>query len=120
MYSSDVLSIEKVDTYEVKEKIIEEVVESLTRYYAPLSANLSFPELILPTQIVLERFKQNVSHKKQVQHLLDVIQRNIDYVAAQRAKIADKSFKDPARLLQQLSTDIQSTPLSKEVLRLSP
>jgi hypothetical protein len=35
-------------------------------------------------------------------------------VAAQRAKISDKSFKEPGRLLQQFNIDVQSTPLWKE------
>ena len=79
--------------------IISEVVKSLIDYYAPLSANISFPEMILPTQVVLERFRQNTPHKKHVSHFLEVIKKNIDFVASQRAKISDKSFKEPGRLL---------------------
>ena len=94
--------------------IISEVVKSLFHYYAPLSANISFPEMILPTQVVLERFRQNTPHKKHVSHFLEVVKKNIEFVAAQRAKISDKSFKEPGRLLQQFNIDLQSTPLWKE------
>jgi len=113
----DALAFAKCDTVEVKEKIISEVIKSLVEYYASLSGNLSFPELILPTQVILERFRQNTPHKKHISYFLDVVQKNIDYVASQRAKISDKSFKDPARLLQQFNVDLHSTPLWKEATR---
>ena len=71
----------------------------MIEYYALLSGNISFPELVLPTQVVMERFRQNTPHKKHISHFLDVVQKNIDFVASQRAKITDKSFKDPGRLL---------------------
>lgn len=114
MFAPNALTIDKWDTNEAKEMIISEVVKSLFHYYAPLSANISFPEMILPTQVVLERFRQNTPHKKHVSHFLEVVKKNIEFVAAQRAKISDKSFKEPGRLLQQFNIDMQSTPLWKE------
>lgn len=62
--------------------IISEVVKILFQYYAALSANISFPEMILPTQVVMERFRQNLPHKKHVSHFLDVIKKNVEFVAA--------------------------------------
>jgi hypothetical protein len=114
VFAPNALTIEKWDTNEAKEMIISEVVKSLFHYFAPLSANISFPEMILPTQVVLERFRQNTPHKKHVSHFLEVVKKNIEFVAAQRAKISDKSFKEPGRLLQQFNIDLQSTPLWKE------
>ncbi len=117
VFPPESLTFDKCDIVEVKENIISEVIKSLIEYYAPLSANLSFPELILPTQVVLERFRQNTPLKKHVSHFLDLVQKNIDFVAAQRAKITDKSFKDSTRLIQQFNLDLHSTPLWKEASR---
>jgi len=65
-----------MDTVETRELILKESVEALIHHYALVSANISFPEMILPTQIMLERFKKNTNQRKQVQVLLDLLRRN--------------------------------------------
>ena len=52
---------ERMDNLALREKIIKDCVETLIRYYALCCTNISFPEFINPTQVVLERYLRNTS-----------------------------------------------------------
>jgi len=108
-----------VDTQEMKDRIVKEALEALTQYFAANSESLSFPELVLPTCVILRKFKKNSNSplfKKHVTSFLDQIKRNEDFIAAERAKIRDKNLRDPAKLHQQFALQVSNatTPLSRE------
>lgn len=108
-----------VDTQEMKDRIVKEALEGLTQYFAANSTSLSFPELILPTCVILRKFKKNTNssvYRKQIASFLDQLKRNEDFIAAERAKIRDKNLRDPARLHQQFSMQLSNgtTPLARE------
>jgi len=72
---------------------------------------------------MVRKFKKNVQnqvYRKSLQSLLDLIKRNEEVVANERAKIRDKSLKDPAKLTQQWSIQITGVdmPLVKESAKL--
>ena len=78
----------------------------------------------MPSGVMIRKFKKavnNQTYRKSVQTLLDLIKRNEDVIAAERAKLRDKSLKDPAKLTQQFSAQISSIelPLVKESARLT-
>mmetsp|Transcript_112463 Transcript_112463/g.155342 ORF Transcript_112463/g.155342 Transcript_112463/m.155342 type:complete len:105 (+) Transcript_112463:1702-2016(+) len=68
-----------VDTQPIKDRIVKETVEALTLYFASNAESLSFPELIIPTCVVLRKFKKNCNnngYKKCISAFLDLLQRN--------------------------------------------
>lgn len=89
------------DTQVIKDRIIKESIDALTMFYGANSASLSFPELVVPTCVVLRKFRKltsNNAYRKTVGSFLDLIKRNEDYVVAERAQIAEKCLRDPAKL----------------------
>lgn len=89
------------DTQVMKDRIIKESLETLTMFFASNSKALSFPEMIVPTSVILRKFRKNSSnnaYRKTVGNFLDLLKRNEDFVAAERAKIADKCLREPAKL----------------------
>ena len=69
-----------------------------------LAANgncMAFPELVVPITVLLRKFKKQTNsniYKKSIQSFLDLVTRQENYVAQARAKIKDKSLRDPAKL----------------------
>ena len=49
-------------TQEIKDRIVKETIEALTHYYAANAASLSFPELLIPTGVMLRKFKKNTTN----------------------------------------------------------
>jgi len=91
------------DTQVIKDRIIKESIEALTLFYGANSKTLSFPELVVPTCVVLRKFRKmtsNNAYRKTVGSFLELIKRNEDHVVNERAKIAEKSLRDPAKLHQ--------------------
>lgn len=89
------------DTQVIKDRMIKESIEALTMFFGANSKSLSFPEMMVPTSVVLRKFRKNASnnaYRKTVGSFLDLIKRNEDHVVAERAKIADKCLRDPAKL----------------------
>lgn len=120
-------------TQEARDRVVKEVLESLTLYLAANGNSIAFPELIVPICVLLSKFKKqsgNTNYKKSVQAFLDLLQRQETFVAQHRAKIKDKSLKDPAKLFSQFSAVLQShstqqdgkevvnSPLAKEQAKL--
>ena len=106
-----------MNTQEARDRIVKEVIESLTLYLAANGQSLAFPELVVPITVLLRKFKKQVNssnYKKNIQSFLDVITRQENYVAQNRAKIKDKSLRDPAKLFQQFSQIIQSQTTGKD------
>ena len=95
----------------------------MTLYFAANSTSLSFPELFVPTGVMLRKFKKNTtnsSYRKMVQSFLELIKRHEDVIAQARGKIKDKSLKDPASLHQQFKLLIkhEDTPLGREQIKI--
>jgi len=108
-----------VETQEIKDRIIKEGIEALTLYFAANSTSLSFPELFVPTGVMLRKFKKNTtnnSYRKMVNSFLELIKRHEDFVAQARGKIKDKNLRDPAALHLQFKLLIkhEETPLGRE------
>lgn len=117
------ISKKHLPTQEIKDRIIKETVDALTHWFAANATSLSFPELAVPNGVMVRKFKKNVQnqvYRKTLQSLLDLIKRNEEVVANERAKIRDKSLKDPAKLTQQWSIQITGVdmPLVKESAKL--
>jgi len=65
-----------VDTAQIKDRIVKETLEALTLYFAANALSLSFPEIIIPTTVILRKFKKNCnnnSYKKSVTSFLDLL-----------------------------------------------
>ena len=85
----------------MKDRIIREALEALTRYLAANSAMLAFPEMMVPITVMLAKFKKGTTNqlfRKSIQTFLELVKRNEVAVADARAKIKDKSLKDPSNL----------------------
>ena len=112
-----------VDTSEAKDRIVKEALESLTLYLAVNSSQLSFPEMFVPVSVLLRKFRKNSKNSKyrsMIGTFLELVKRNEDMVAQSRAKIREKSLKDPANLHKQFSDLIkhEDTPLAKEARKI--
>ena len=73
-----------VETQEIKDRIIKEALEAMTLYFAANSTNLSFPEMFVPTGVMLRKFKKNINnsnYRKMVSSFLELIKRHEDVVA---------------------------------------
>lgn len=67
----------------MKDRIVKEVLEELTTYFANSSRHVSFPELILPVGVVLRKFKKHTTssnYRKIVATFLDLIKKNEDLI----------------------------------------
>lgn len=97
------------ETQVIKDRIIKESIEALTMFLGANSKALSFPELIVPTCVVLRKFRKmtsNNAYRKTVGSFIDLLKRNEDHVVAERQIIADKCLRDPARLHQQFAAQM--------------
>ena len=86
---------------------MKDSIEALTLYFGANAESLCFPELVVPVGVLLRKFKKhatNGSYRKAVQSFLDLLKRNEDFVAQERARIKDKALKDPAHLFQQFKS----------------
>jgi hypothetical protein len=93
-----------LETQEMKDRIIKDAIEALTLYLSANSASLSFPEMMVPITVLLAKFKKNTTnsgYRKSIQAFLELVKRNEEAIAQARAKIKDKSLRDPAKLHQQ-------------------
>jgi hypothetical protein len=90
-----------METQEIKDRIVKEALESLTLYLAANSAMLAFPEMMVPISVMLGKFKKattNQVFRKSIQAFLEHVKRNEQVVAEARAKIKDKSMRDPVKV----------------------
>jgi hypothetical protein len=91
-------------------------------FFGANSKTLSFPEMVVPMSVVLRKFRKTTSnnaYRKTVGSFLELIKRNEDHVVGQRAKIAEKSLRDPAKLHQQFAVMMTAmTPLNTEAKRI--
>ena len=78
------LSKKHVGTQEARDRIVKEIIESLTLYLAANGNSLAFPELFVPISVLLRKFKKqvgNTNYKKSVQSFLDLVTRHENYIA---------------------------------------
>ncbi len=90
------------ETAEVKDRVVRELVEELTIYYAANSRMIGFPEAIIPIGVVLRKFKKlthNGNYRKIVAAFLDLLKKNEDFIIAKRTGMRDKSLKNISNLL---------------------
>jgi hypothetical protein len=86
-----------VDTFEMKDKIVREIIDELTIYYANNSRLISFPEIIIPIGVLLRKFKKhttNSNYRKIVAAFLDLLKKNEDFIILKRSALKDKSLKN--------------------------
>jgi hypothetical protein len=72
-----------LNTHEMKDRIVKEIIDELTIYYSNNSRQLSFPEIIIPLGVLLRKFKKNTtnsSYRKIVAAFLDLLKKNEDYI----------------------------------------
>ena len=46
----------------MKDRIVKEILEELTIYYANNSRSISFPEMIVPVGVLLRKFKKHTTN----------------------------------------------------------
>lgn len=114
----DCWKFENLNTTEVRDLIVKECVEALIHHFALQCGSIGFPELVIPAQMMVERFKKNTNVRKQPQQLLDLFRRNEDEVAVARSQIREKSLRDPSKILQQFTIEKSQLPLAKESAKL--
>lgn len=114
-----------LNTQEARDRIVKEVIETMSLYLAANSSSLAFPEIVVPITVLLKKFKKKTSsgiYKKSVQSFLDLLARQDTHVAQARSKIKDKSLRDPAKLFQQFAVLNQESnavsPLKKEQVKI--
>lgn len=81
----------------MKDRIVKEIIDELTIYYANNSRSISFPELTVPLGVLLRKFKKhttNSGYRKSVAAFLDLLKKNEDYIIQKRLAIKDKSLKN--------------------------
>ena len=67
----------------MKDRIVKEVIDELTIYYANNSRNIAFPEMIVPIGVLLRKFKKNTTnsgYRKSVAAFMDLLKKNEDYI----------------------------------------
>jgi len=67
----------------MKDRIVKEIIDELTIYYANNSRSLSFPEIIIPIGVLLRKFKKHTTnsvYRKSVASFLDLLKKNEDFV----------------------------------------
>lgn len=81
----------------MKDRIVKEILEELTIYYANNSRSLSFPEIVVPLGVLLRKFKKhttNSGYRKTVAAFMELIKKNEDFIIQKRAGLKDKSLKN--------------------------
>ena len=108
------------ETADVKDRVVREVIDELTIYYAANSRLISFPEAVVPLGVLLRRFKKlthNGNYRKVVAAFLDLVKRNEDYIVQKRLQMRDKSLKNVQALLGSFESHFahdEKTPLERE------
>ena len=76
-----------IDTAEMKDRIVRETLDELVLYLAANSSSVSFPEMAVPAELVLRKFKKtlgNQNYKKMITQVLEAIQANSEFVKGKR------------------------------------
>ena len=63
----------------------------------------------------MRKFKKSCktsTYRQSVQTFLDLLQKNVDKVSEERAKLRDKSLREPAKLIQQFTMQLQTQNLA--------
>lgn len=108
------------DTADVKDRVVREVIEELTIYYAANSRLISFPESIVPIGVVLRKFKKNThngNYRKIVAAFLDLLKKNEDFIIHKRLQMREKAIKNLNAMLASFDSHFapdEKTPLEKE------
>jgi len=107
------------DTIEMKDRIIKEIIEELTIYYAHNSRVISFPELVIPIGVLLRKFKKhtpNSNYRKIIAAFLDLLKKNEDYIIVKRNQLKERSLKNIQNMMNSFEGLIgkELTPLQKE------
>lgn len=79
-----------LNTFEMKDRIVKEIIEELSIYFANSSRHISFPELVIPVGVVLRKFKKhttNSNYRKIVAAFLDLVKKNEDLIIQKRLKL---------------------------------
>ena len=50
-----------MNTQEAKDRIVKEIIESLTLYLAANGSSLAFPEIVVPVSVLLRKFKKQTT-----------------------------------------------------------
>ena len=90
------------ETAEVKDRVVRELIDELTIYYAANSRMIGFPEAVVPIGVVLRKFKKlthNGNYRKIVAAFLDLLKKNEDFIIAKRTAMKEKSLKNISALL---------------------
>jgi len=77
----------KLHTRGFQDSIISQLYEVLLEYFSAYSCSIGFPELILPTCIILKKFLKNCKvppFKKKIQQLLEQVEKNKKFVLEKR------------------------------------
>lgn len=85
------------ETAEVKDRVVKEVIEELTIYYAANSRIIGFPEATVPIGVVLRKFKKlthNGNYRKIVATFLELLKKNEDFIIQKRLQMREKSLKN--------------------------
>ena len=108
------------ETAEVKDRIVRELIDELTIYYAANSRMIGFPEAVVPIGVVLRKFKKlthNGNYRKIVAAFLDLLKKNEDFIISKRTAMREKSLKNISALLGSFDAQFgagEQTPLEKE------
>lgn len=71
--------------------------------------------MLVSASVNLRKFKKSCktsTYRQSVQTFLDLLQKNVDKVSEERAKLKDKSLREPAKLIQQFTMQLQTQNLS--------
>jgi hypothetical protein len=108
------------ETAEVKDRVVRELIDELTIYYAANSRMIGFPEMIVPLGVVLRKFKKythNGNYRKIVAAFMDLLKKNEDYIIQKRTQMREKSIKNVHAMLSSFDAQFSSTeftPLERE------
>lgn len=107
------------ETQEIRDRIVKEIIEELTIYYAHNSRLISFPEFIIPIGVLLRKFKKNTTnptYRKNVAAFLDMLKKNEDYIVSKRLQVREKSLKNLGNMLSNFDNILgkELTPLEAE------
>ncbi len=108
----------------MKDKIVREIIDELTLYYAHNSRLISFPELVIPIGVILRKFKKhttNSSYRKIVAAFMELLKKNEDYIINKRTQIKEKSLKNLSQLVSSFESHLgnEPTPLEREAKKIN-
>ena len=118
-----------MDTAEMKDRIVKETLDELVLYLAANSSSASFPEMAVPAELVLRKFKKNLSnqnYKKMITQVLDAIQANSEYIKGKRTiffvkdknSLKSDSIKKFAMFLKKKKEECPLDKEKKKILKL--